>query len=237
MSEDGIEIERRALLWLPFALAGGGLLRGVPGQDALTPLTRDELGKQWLALARELGSLPKEFDESYAAQLAGLIARVPIDALPKLDARSARRGGGFMGGPSWLLLPCVTVEFRMDPGAVLRPHNHPPQVVVTLCAEGEATYRHFEIEGEAPPCTTIDGEPFEVRETRSGLLLPGRTTALTRMRDGIHGFTAGPAGARLIDFTFSLTEDVETFSYVEVSSEPTEPERRLFEATWLGKGA
>jgi len=246
--------ERRALLWLPFAFVGGRMLRAAPihGGDgggpiasgaaaqaatagALTPLTRDELGEKWRALVKELAPLPKEADESYAAQLAGLIARTPIDALPKLDPLKARRAKGVMGGPSWFVMPCVTVEFRMDPGAVLRPHNHPPQVVVTLCAEGEASYRHFEIEGDAPPCTRIDGSTFEIRETRAGILKPGRTTALTRARDGIHGFVAGPEGARLVDFTVGLTADMETFSYVEVSDEPSDPARRIFEASWLGK--
>ncbi len=58
---------------------------------------------------------------------------------------------------------------------------------------------------------------------------------LTRRRDGMHAFVAGPSGARNIDFTVSTTEDIETFSYVRLSKNPIDAERRVFDATWLGK--
>lgn len=242
-SAPGVSLERRTLLHLPVALVGGRLLVGPRGQEQpadpavadrpFSPLSHAELGQRWQALARELLRAPRECDESYAAALAALVARLPLSALPPLT--EPRRSPGLAAGPTWFLAPCAMIEFRMDPQAGLRLHNHPPQVVLTLCAEGEVAYRHFEIEGDAPPCTEIGGA-FRARETRSGFLMPGRTTALTRARDGIHGFTAGPKGARMVDFTVSTTADIETFSYVELVATPMDTERRLFEATWLGKG-
>jgi hypothetical protein len=237
--EPGVTMERRSLLWLPVAMAGGSWLARAavadPAQQAgsFSNLTHEEFGRRWQALAQELVPLAPEHDESYAAQLAGLVARLPLAALPPLE--KPRRSAGLAGGPTWFLQPCVMIEFRMDPGAVLRPHNHPPQIVLTLCAEGECSYRHFEIEGEAPPCTEIDGA-FLVRETRAGLLRANRTTTLTRARDGIHGFVAGKQGARLVDFTVATTPDIETFSYIDLSPTPSDPERRVYEALWLGKG-
>lgn len=231
----GITVERRSLLWLPLAATAGGLLARAPARagDSFSALTHEEFGKRWQALAEELLPLAAEHDESYAAQLAALVARVPVAALPTLA--NPRRAGGLAGGPVWFLKPCAMIEFRMDPGAELRLHNHPPQIVLTLCAEGEAAYRHFEIEGEAPPCTEIDGA-FRVRETRAGILTSGRTTALTRARDGIHGFVAGKRGARIVDFTVATTADVDTFSYIDLAPEPVDAERRVYEALWLGKG-
>ena len=239
----GVHVERRSVLWLPVAAACGTLLSGAaPAPQemgalragALDPLAWDDFAQRWRALAEELKGLPPERDESYAAQLAGLIARVPLGALPRLE-EPRTSGDGLHAGPSFFLVPCVTVEFRMDPRAVLRLHNHPPQVVVTLCVEGEARYRHLELEGRAPPCTEVGGK-FQARETRAGVLLPGRTTALTRLRDGIHGFAAGPRGARLVDFTVSLTADIDTFSYIELSAAPADEERRVYEGIWTGKG-
>jgi hypothetical protein len=237
----GVHVERRLLLGLPLALVGGRVLAGTPlaaqeaaaraAEGAFAPLELDEFGKRWQALAEALRAAPETSDESYAAQLAGLVARVPVAALPRLDTP---RRPGLTGGLAWFLAPCALIEFRMDPGAVMRPHNHPPQVVLSLCAEGEVAYRHFEIEGEAPPCTEIDGA-FLARETRAGFLAAGRSTSLTRVRDGIHGFVAGKQGARLIDFTVATTADIETFSYIELSSEPFERERRVYEARWIGK--
>lgn len=244
----GIHIERRALLWLPLAASCGTLLAsaarsgqtmpagstGAAPPGAFAAPRWEGFAERWRALAEELAGGPAEHDESYAAQLAGLVARVPLDALPGLE-QPRSSGGGLHAGPSWFRAPCVTVEFRMDPGAVLRLHNHPPQVVVTLCVEGEARYRHLELEGRAPPCTEVGGS-FLARETRAGVLAPGRTTALTRLRDGIHGFAAGPRGARIVDFTVSLTADVETFSYVDLSDSPADPDRRVYAGRWTGKG-
>lgn len=237
-SGPGITLERRTLLWFPLAGVGGERLMAAPilgsaeEESSFSALTHDEFGRRWQALAQALLPLSAEHDESYAAQLAGLVARLPLAALPPLD--EPRRSPGLAAGPTWFLKPCAMIEFRMDPGAVLRLHNHPPQIVLTLCAEGEVAYRHFEIEGEAPPCTEVDGA-FQARETRAGILRAGRTTALTRARDGIHGFVGGKQGARIVDFTVATTPDVETFSYIELAPAPVDPERRVYEAIWLGK--
>lgn len=239
----GLSVERRTLLWLPVALAGGRLLAGAPlaaqespaasGAVAFAPLTLDELGARWQALARQLLELPPEHDESYAAQLAGLVARLPRSLLPACE--SPRRSPGLAGGLAWFLAPCALIEFKMDPGAELRLHNHPPQVVLTLCAEGEVAYRHLELEGEAPPCTEIGGL-FLARETRAGFLRASQSTSLTRARDGIHGFVAGKQGARIVDFTVTTTADSSTFSYIELGPELVDVERRVREGRWLGKG-
>ncbi len=248
LAAQGIAIERRTLVWLPLAIAGGSLLQGAPvraeagvglaGQerdDLFAPLSFEQLATRWTELGKALRVAPAEADESYAGQLAGLLARVPREMLPRLE--KGRGQNGFTAGPSWFMAPCVMVEFRMEPGAELRRHNHPPQVVMTLGLEGEARYEHYEIEGAAPPCTRIDGEEFRVRQTRAGILRPGRTTTLTRLRDGIHGFVAGKEGACLVDFTVATTDDIETFSYIELSDEPIDPERDVFGAVWTGKGS
>lgn len=241
----GVTLARRTLLWLPVAAGVGGALFGAPlhgeqapsadearASGALTPLDWGEFGRRWQALAKELELLPAAHDESYAGALAALVARVPVDALPVLEA--GNRKGGLRAGPSWFLAPVVTVEFALDADAEVRLHNHPPQVVLTLCAEGEVAYRHFEVEGSAPACDSGSPQAFVVRETRAGLLRSGRTTTLTRARDGIHGFRARAGAARLIDFTLGLSAS-EVFSYVELGAE-RDPGQRLFEARWLGRG-
>ncbi|HEX6886098.1 MAG TPA: hypothetical protein VF530_22180, partial [Planctomycetota bacterium] len=133
---EGLHLERRALLWLPLAVAGSRLLAGAPlaaqGSGAappeagsFMPLAHEDFGRRWQTLARELVTLPAEHDESYAAQLAGLVARLPLAALPVLE--KPNRSPGLAAGLSWFLAPCAMIEFRMDPGAALRLHNHPPQ--------------------------------------------------------------------------------------------------------------
>jgi hypothetical protein len=242
-SDAGLRVERRTLLWLPLAVAGERLLAGAPlaaqeaeaappAADAFAPLSLEDLGRRWQALARELVALAPEHDESYAAQLAGLVARLPLTALPSPE--KPNRSPGLAAGLAWFLAPCAMIEFRMDPLAVMRPHNHPPQVVLSLCAEGEVAYRHLELEGEAPPCTEV-GAAFLARETRAGFLRAGQSTSLTRACDGIHGFVAGPKGARLVDLVVATTPDTSTFSYIELAAEPSDAARRVYEARWLGK--
>jgi hypothetical protein len=239
-----LRVERRSLLWIPVAAAGAHLCAGTSSAAAAAPskwtgmgrelaaIDWSEFAQRWQALAKELQDESADHDARYATLLAAHLARVPLEALPKLEKGNTR--AGITAGPSWFLAPVVTVEFRMEPHAVLRLHNHPPQVVVTLCAEGEARYRHFEIEGDAPACDSGSKGTFRVRETRAGLLRPGQSTALTRLRDGIHGFEAGPRGARVIDFTLGLSES-EAFSYVGLEPAPRDPERRVHDAVWLGK--
>ncbi len=237
---DGVSLLRRSLLFAPIAIVGGRRLVGAPlMQDAVVALTNPfaplafaEFGKQWQALADALAAAPVTADETYAAQLTGLLARVPVDQLPKLE--NGRGGDGRMAGPTWSLATVVTVEFQLDAGVELRLHSHPPQVVVTLCAEGDCGYRHFEIVGDAPACDSGNKTPFTVRLTRDGLLSPGRSTSLTRVRDGIHGFVAGERKVRLVDFTVSLSES-EAFSYVQVDAKPRNAARRCHDAVWLGR--
>lgn len=241
----GLHLERRSLLWIPVALAGSSILTGRPalaasraeaeeqlGTSELAPLAWDEFTQRWQALAKEISGGTTDLDARYAARLVAEIARVPFAALPKLENGKTRNG--LTAGPSWFIAPVVTVEFTLEPGAELRLHNHPPQVVVTLCVDGEASYRHFEIEGEAPACDSGSKDEFRVRATREGVLRPGQTTALTRLRDGIHGFQAGEKGARTIDFTISLSES-KAFSYLGLDATPIDAKRRVHKARWLGR--
>lgn len=242
----GIRIVRRSALFLPLALGaacvGGRIARAEadddvepPCADVFSELSRDEFAAHWRSTGRRLSSAALAHDEIYAAQLAAWIARIPLDQLPRLDVGDRMPVSGLLAGPSWFPSPCIVVEFQMQPGAVLRPHNHPPQVVVTLALEGECEVRHYEVGADAPPCTVIDGTLFDVRETKRALLTPGRTTSLTRTRDGIHGFVAGGSGATLIDFTCSTTDDIETFSYLDIDPSPIGTSRDRHRARWIGK--
>lgn len=246
-AEGGVRVLRRSALFVPFALGASWFASrlaraadadediALPGDDAFRPLTRDELAAHWRAAGRRLPAAALAADEVYAAQLAAWIARVPVDQLPRLDVGDREPFDGLLGGPSWFPAPCIVVEFQMQPGAVLRPHNHPPQVVVTVALEGECEVRHYETGPDAPPCTAIDGTEFVVRETKRALMTPGRSTSLTRTRDGIHGFVAGPRGATLLDFICATTDDVETFSYLSIDAKPIADSPDRHRARWIGK--
>ncbi len=76
-----------------------------------------------------------------------------------------------------------------------------------------------------------------VREVSSTVLLPGRTSSLTRTRANIHWFRAGEEGATFLDFGVKLADPgggPRFVSSMEFDPTPLDPERRLHDARWLG---
>ena len=61
--------------------------------------------------------------------------------------------------------PFFIIQWRMEPGAFLLPHNHPNASVCTLGFEGEERLRNFEIIGDAPDYDTK--KTFRVQETHN----------------------------------------------------------------------
>lgn len=197
-----------ALCALPFLspLAAGGRGsfaargRGSRGQDKPAgPF--DAFTDLWWELEGEyLG--PEAREDAYLYRLAAEAQALAPADVPEMQ-RTVFENERLTTGPAWTSGSIFAVVVRMAPGAVLAPHDHPGHVVVTMGLEGSARYRHYELEDEAPAKDDRD-TPFLVRETRSGLLVPGCTTHLSRTRDNVHAFTAGPEGAVLVDFTTAV---------------------------------
>jgi len=128
------------------------------------------------------------------------------------------------------------VELELDPGTRVPAHNHVAYDFATLCVSGEARVRHFEPEqGSAAP--TEVGAELVVREVANQLLVPGRTSTLTRTRANVHALTCGDEPVRLLDFGVKFKDPGKgprAFSVLELGEEPLDPERRTFPAKWLG---
>ena len=231
-------VQRRTILRLPVALAGlCGLGRLVHAQG---PRTQDPVGEfealadRWVSLADGLDLEQPLAEERYLRQLASELVPVPIADYPK-RSRVVYDAGGLRTGPAWHRGSIFIVEVDLEPGAFLAPHNHPGFCVLTLGVAGSCDARHYEAEGEAP--RPVAGTPgFRVRERVRKWITPGRFSDLSRARDNIHSFRAGPAGAKLLDFTTQLgdtTVGFSDFSALEVGDEPV-GDGGVFEARWLG---
>ena len=64
-------------------------------------------------------------------------------------------------------------------------------------------------------------------------------STLTRGRGNIHGFRAGPQGARFVDFGVHFRDPgpgPTAFSQLDIEPEPVDRARRVHMARWLGKG-
>ena len=73
-------------------------------------------------------------------------------------------------------------------------------------------------------------EPFQVRRTNDQVLLAGNVNLLNLEHGYVHGFVAGPAGARGLDITTRIRPKRPTPTLVVGA--PQDAARSLFEARW-----
>jgi len=205
------------------------------GADRTDKLLWDDFIKQSVPIAQQLIADPGFSVDEYLYRIGSLATRLkeipnsPLGSYKSVDPR-------VWFGPSFRGSPFFIIQWRMEPGAVLPPHNHPNASVCTLGYEGEVRLRNFEIMEEAPDYASK--KTFRVRETRSETLTAGRINTLSPMRDNIHCFKVGKEGARGIDIN-TLHGKTNNFSFLDLSEQPIDPEKRIFEAVWnpqLGRG-
>jgi len=132
-------------------------------------------------------------------------------------------------GPSFRGAPFFIIQWRMEPGASLPPHNHPNASVCTVGFAGEVRLRNFEIVGEPPAYDSK--KTFRVRETRDETMKRGKINTLNPVRDNIHCFRVGKEGARGLDIN-TLHGQTNAFSFLDMSENPLDSENRIYEATW-----
>jgi hypothetical protein len=234
MHDTGFRVVRRRLLWLPAWAAAafvGGPAAALAGDEGAGALAWDEFAKLADAGAQPVsnGGSAAAYD-AYLFALATYAARLRLESIPRAKVGAfgslkphvsfgvATRGAAF-----------VVVEWQMEPGAVLPPHNHPNYSVCTLGVEGEARVRHYEPVGAAPDFASKDA--FRVRETRDDLVEPGRISTLSPTRDNIHTFRAGEKGARGVDITTRHGKDA-GFSFLAIDDRPADADARVYAARW-----
>lgn len=235
-------VERRYFLRSSAATAAALLMLGSPARamqeradtkaSATGKLGWDSFIKQSVAIGKELFADPNfNFDE-YLYRIGSLATRLEEIPDTKLYPYTAVDPRVFFA-PSFRGSPFFIIQWRMEPGAFLPPHNHPNASVCTLGFEGEVRVRNFEIVGGAPEYASK--KTFNVRETRNELMSHGRISTLSPARDNIHTFQVGKEGGRGIDIS-TMHGTMDPFSLLNVSKEPRDIEKRIFEATWSDLG-
>jgi len=202
---------------------------GTAGVDGLA---WDDFLKQSVPIAQQLIADPAFSVDEYLYRIGSLATRlkeIPDSALGSYKTVDPR----VWFGPSFRGSPFFIIQWRMEPGAALPPHNHPNASVCTLGFEGEVRLRNFEIIGEAPDYASK--KTFRVRETRNEMMSHGRINTLAPSRDNIHCFRVGNEGARGIDIN-TLHGKTNNFSFLDMSEKPLDPEMRIFEAAWTDLG-
>jgi hypothetical protein len=201
----------------------------VAGADKLT---WDNFLKESVPVAQRMFVDPAFSIDEYLYRIGSLATRlkeIPDTQLMPFTAVDRR----VYFGPSFRGSPFFVIQWRMEPGAVLPPHNHPNASVCTLGFEGEVRLRNFEIVGEAPDYATK--KTFHVQETHNELLTRGRINTVSSARDNIHYFQVGKEGARGIDIT-TMHGKMTPFSFLNIGEKPFDPDKRIFEASWSDIG-
>jgi hypothetical protein len=191
-------------------------------------LAWDDFLKQAVPVAQQMIAEPTFSVDEYLYRIGSLATRLKEIPESKLGPYTAVDPRVWFG-PSFRGSPFFIIQWRMEPGAFLPPHNHPNASVCTLGFEGEVWLRNFEIAGEAPDYSSK--ATFRIRETRNERMSRGRINTLSPSRDNIHCFQVGREGARGIDIN-TLHGKTNNFSFLDISEKPIDTEKRTFEATW-----
>jgi hypothetical protein len=198
-----------------------------PSAIATGALSWDEFLKQSVPIAQQLYADPAFNVDEYLYRIGSLATRlseIPDSKLGPYTTVDSR----VWFGPSFRGSPFLIIQWRMEPGALLPPHNHRNASVCTLGFQGQLRLRNFEIVGEEPAYDSK--RTFQVRETRNETITRGRISTLSPARDNIHCFAAGKEAARGIDI--NTLHGKNDFSFLNMSEKPVDAENRIFEATW-----
>jgi len=191
-------------------------------------LAWDDFLKQAVPVAQQLIAAPSFSVDEYLFRLGSLATRlteIPDSKLGPYTGVDPR----VWFGPSFRGSPFFIIQWRMEPGAILPPHNHPNASVCTLCYEGEVQLRNFEITGEVPDYASK--KTFRLQETRDERMTHGRISTLSPSRDNIHCFKGGKVGARGIDIN-TMHPKSAPFSFIDMNEKAVDSENRIYEAVW-----
>jgi hypothetical protein len=231
VSSPRVAIGRRALLKLP-ALALAAVAtedRALASALAQSSKTLDypEFLAAAVPLARAMvGDHSPAGQDAYLYGLAALAVRLRDVPVPEMEAQ-ANPGHALGANPGGD--PFVVLHWRLEPGAVIGYHPHRYGHVCTVGLAGEAWIGNFELLDAGDYGKT---EHFQVRRTRRELLAPGRINTISLARDYIHGFQAGPQGARGLDITTRIKERLPTARLEVNEADPVDAEAGLYEARW-----
>lgn len=121
----------------------------------------------------------------------------------------------------------ITHQIHVAPNGRIPLHDHRELFGAIVVAAGEIEIRSFDI---AAGDTTTD--VVTLRETNRAWLVPGRFALLTRSRDNVHEFRAGPAGARLLDLFAWLGDDSRSHDLTWIDDPASARADRCYRARW-----
>jgi hypothetical protein len=230
--------ERREFLRYAALTFGAGALpcSGEPAPERSDFSEEETLGyAEFLAeaapLARRLKDAATRYGEDrYLFALAALAARLRAVDVPELRRVNREEEPGYWLGANEAPEDCpfTVLHWKLAPGAIVRPHPHTYGNVVTLGLEGEVRIENHET--VLPPDYAATGT-FHLRRVHQQLLRPHDVNLVPLHHGFIHGFVAGPEGARGLDITTRVRPKQPNVS-VEIG-DAVDLARGIFEGRWV----
>jgi hypothetical protein len=184
--------------------------------------------REAVPVARDLiGDTSRIGQDRYLFALASLAACLRDVPVPEMRENTGDSPARTFIGANECDAPFSVLHWRMEPGARIGAHPHLYGNVVTLCLEGEVRIENHEMVGE-PDFETR--EAFTVRRVNDQVLLPGGLNLVSLEHGYVHGFEAGPAGARGLDITTRIRPRRPTPTLLVGPAR--DAARRLFEGRW-----
>lgn len=232
---NGVFVERRSFM----AVFGAAALTLLPGLKAHAAIEEEiDRNLSFDAFIAEANPVAQKLvqdvsisgQDRYLRTIAALAAKLQMAPLP---AKFNNTGQGLNpedykigvnpGGD-----PFTVLHWRLEPGAICRPHVHEYGNVVSLGIEGSVRVSNY------VAAKVFDYEEtgtFQIRKTVDQLLTPGSANLLRL--DMAHGFQAGSDGARGLDITTRLKPRPERSTpYLSIANAPTNEVTGIYDASW-----
>ena len=215
---------RAAVLRAP----AGAVVRRDEDDEALS--YEDFLARAVPAARELLGYRTRFGEDRYLLMLAALAVRLDAVPLPEFRRQNTDdESGRFIGANEAPEdSPFVVLHWKLEPGAVVRHHPHTYGSVVTVGLEGETRITNYETV-EAPDYAATGS--FAVRRTQDQVLRVHDINIVPLSHGSVHGFVAGPDGARGLDIT-TRVKDKQPGLGMELGA-TLDAARALFEARWI----
>ena len=205
---------------------------GVPGAVSLLPRTGP--GKPWTleeflaavtpAAKQLVADTSRAGQDRYLHTVAGLAAQ--LGDVDEPDYRQVSEGHWI--GCNHEPEPFTVLHWKLAPGAKITPHAHSYGNVVTLGLAGAVRVFNYEMVGERD----YDAKGrFRVQCTVDQVVRKGDINLVSLERHYVHGFVAGPDGARGLDITTRILAKRPS-PVLDVAPKPIDEQLRVFEAGW-----
>jgi len=231
----GLFVERRSFM----TIFGGAALAMMSNINALAAIEesadKNISFEQFLAEANPLaqklvGDISPTGQDRYLRSIAAHTAKIKDIPMP---AKWNNTGQGIKEDDYKIGVhpggnPFTVLHWRLEPGAICRPHVHEYGNVVSIGLGGVVRVHNYVSTG------SFDYEnngTFQIKKTVDQLLTPGSANLVSL--DMIHGFQAGPDGAHGLDITTRLKPKPERSTpYLSISENAIDENAGTYDASW-----